>query len=75
MNYLTFVNTSVDGRRRFYSESINDVLSELRRHYPIGQQVEQRLRQGQTIETGHYQIRIVKLVSPTVPKRQRKLKL
>jgi len=70
VKYLTFVSTAETDCRRFYSRSFDEVLAELRRYFPVGKQVEQRLRNGETVKTDRYSIRVVKLVVPTTPKKQ-----
>jgi len=70
VKYLTFVSTAETDRRRFYSRSFDEALAELRRYFPVGKQVEQRLRNGETVKTDQYSIRVVKLVVPTTPKKQ-----
>ena len=57
---------------RFYSESIRDAVTERQNAYPVGPQFEQRLRNGETIETDQYSIVTLKIAGAT-KKRQQQL--
>lgn len=72
MPVMVLVETSDNNRGRFFSESHADAIEVLRRYYPVGASVAQKLTRGEKVGTDSYSIRICRLETAP-PKRQQAL--
>ncbi len=72
MPYLTLVETPEDNRGRFITETTEEAIQELSRHFNVGSTVAEKLRRGDVIATESYRLQVVPLETAP-PKRQQKL--
>jgi hypothetical protein len=70
MPFVTLVETSENNRGRFISETMDEALAELGRHYPVGATVTDRLKKGDRVITDSYTLAIVALESGPAKKQR-----
>ncbi len=69
--YLSLISDLEIGPQRFFSESFEDAVEQLRALFPVGQQVEEKLRRGERISTENYSLQIVRMTEK--PPKQKSL--
>lgn len=70
MPFVTLVETSENNRGRFITETLDEALAELGRHYPVGATVADRLKKCERVVTDSYTLAIVPMESAPAKKQR-----